>query len=256
MANNWTREQTIIALSVYCKIPFNKASNTNPEIVKAASLIGRTPVAVKMKVGNFGSFDPELKARGIVGLSNTSKLDEMIWNEYSQDWSKLAFDSEKIIAKLKNKTLEDVIGLEKSKLPEGEERERMVKQRINQIFFRNTVLASYDYRCCITGVENPILLEACHIVSWSQDKTNRTNPQNGLCMNPFFHKAYDNYLIGITPDMQIQVSEELLQNTSDDTFMNYLSGLNGKKIIMPNKFYPNKDLLAMHYEQYSCRDKG
>lgn len=47
--NNWTREQTIVALSVYCKIPFNKASNNNPEIVKAAKLIGRTPVAVKMR---------------------------------------------------------------------------------------------------------------------------------------------------------------------------------------------------------------
>lgn len=100
-SRNWTREQTIVALSVYCKIPFNKATNNNPEIVKAAKLIGRTPVAVKMKVGNFGSFDPELKKRGIVGLENTSRLDREIWEEYSKNWEKLAIDSEEIIAKLK-----------------------------------------------------------------------------------------------------------------------------------------------------------
>lgn len=94
--NNWTKEQTIIALSVYCKIPFNKATDSNPEIIAAAKLIGRTPSAVKMKVGNFGSFDPELKARGIVGLSKTSKMDEEVWNEYSKDWERLAYDCEVI----------------------------------------------------------------------------------------------------------------------------------------------------------------
>ena len=84
MADNWTREQTIVALSVYCKIPFNKATNNNPEIQKAAKIIGRSPVALKMKVGNFGSYDPELKAKGIVGLSNSSKLDKEIWDEYDR----------------------------------------------------------------------------------------------------------------------------------------------------------------------------
>ena len=104
--NNWTREQTIIALGVYCKIPFNRASNTNPEIVAAAKLIGRSPVAVKMKVGNFGSFDPQLRAKGIVGLSNVSKLDEEIWNEYYNHWDKLAYDAEIIKAQFLSKTIE------------------------------------------------------------------------------------------------------------------------------------------------------
>lgn len=250
MVNKWTKEQTIVALSVYCKIPFNKASNTNPEIVEAANLIGRSPVALKMKVGNFGSLDPELKARGIVGLSNISKLDEDVWNEYCNDWGKLAFDSKQIIAKLKNRTIEDLIDIDIKSLPEGKERESVVKQRINQDFFRNTVLASYNYRCCISGVSKSELLEACHIVEWSQDISNRTNPQNGLCLNPFFHKAYDNYLIGITPDMIIYVSEELIQKTSDLTFKNYLLGLCGEKIIMPDKFFPQKDLLAIRYNLY------
>lgn len=251
VSNKWTREQTIIALSVYCKIPFNKATNTNVEIVKAAQLIGRSPVAVKMKVGNFGSFDPELKERGIVGLSNTSKLDEEVWNEYCNDWGKLAFDSERIIAKLENRELED--GLDIAKLPKGEEQERIIKQRINQNFFRSAVLASYNYKCCISGVGKTELLEACHIVGWSQDILNRTNPQNGLCMNSFFHKAFDNYLIGITPDFRIAISEDLLLHVSEDTFKKYLSKRNGEKIVLPSKFFPQRDLLAIRYEQYCLK---
>ncbi len=73
--DNWTREQTIIALNFYCKIPFNRVSSTHPDILWIAKIIGRSANSVKMKIGNFGSFDPELKKRGIVGLANTSKLD-------------------------------------------------------------------------------------------------------------------------------------------------------------------------------------
>ena len=50
-----------------------------------ANLIGRSPGAVAFKLGNFGSFDPELKKRGIGGLPNTSKLDKEIWDEFLEE---------------------------------------------------------------------------------------------------------------------------------------------------------------------------
>lgn len=59
MANNWTREQLIVAFNLYCKIPFAKAVQTNPEVIRVASIIGRSPGAVAFKLGNFGSFDSE-----------------------------------------------------------------------------------------------------------------------------------------------------------------------------------------------------
>lgn len=67
---------------------------TNPKVIEVAKLIGRTPSAVAMKLGNFGAFDPELKARGVIGLTNTSALDRQIWEEFSKDWDGLAFESE------------------------------------------------------------------------------------------------------------------------------------------------------------------
>lgn len=250
-SRNWTREQTIVALSVYCKIPFNKATNNNPEIVKAAQLIGRTPVAVKMKVGNFGSFDPELKKRGIVGLENTSRLDREIWEEYSENWEKLAIDSEEIIAKLKNKTIEQAINIDFSKIPEGKERERIVKQRINQTFFRDAVLASYDNQCCITRLAVPALLEACHITNWAEDTQNRVNPANGLCMNALFHRAYDKNLLGISPDYEIFISDKIFDDNAEQRPAHkFFRQFHGKKILLPNRFLPSQDLLAAHFEHF------
>lgn len=250
MSTNWTREQTIVALSVYCKIPFNKASNSNPEIVKVAEIIGRSPSAVKMKVGNFGSFDPQLKKNGIVGLSNTSKLDEEIWDEYSNNWEKLAYDSEMILANMSHRTIEKITNIDIS-IPEGEDRERLVKQRINQSFFRSAVLSSYNNKCCISNLACPDLLDACHIVDWSEDIKNRLNPSNGLCLNVLFHKAYDKNYLGISPDYEVFISEKLLECSIDkDAGRKFFEQYHKSKIHRPDKFLPNKDLLAIHFQQF------
>lgn len=251
MANNWTREQTIVALSVYCKIPFNKASNDNPEIIKVANIIGRSPVAVKMKVGNFGSFDPELKSRGIIGLSNASKLDKDIWEEYCNNWEKLAYDSEVILSKLANKKIGEVNDPDISKIPEGRERERLLKQRINQSFFRNAVLSSYNNKCCISNLACTDLLEACHIIDWSEDIENRLNPSNGICLNVLFHKAYDKNLIGISPDYDIYTSDEIFDDSlSQDGIKRFFLQFHKKKINLPDKFLPNKNLLDIHFQRF------
>jgi hypothetical protein len=43
MANNWTRAETILAFNLYCKIPFGRIDQRNPEIIALAKRIGRTP---------------------------------------------------------------------------------------------------------------------------------------------------------------------------------------------------------------------
>ena len=115
------------------------------------------------------------------------------------------------------------------------------------------MLASYNQKCCITGINNPLLLEASHIVGWSKDIANRTNPENGLCLNSLFHRAYDENLIGITPDYIIQISDEFfgdkIQEVSEDT-RKYVLEFNNRKIILPSRFLPNQDLLAKHYEDF------
>lgn len=252
--SNWTREQTIVALNVYCKIPFKNCSARHPMIKEYAKIIGRTPAALNLKIGNLGSFDPALKAKGIVGLGHASKIDEQVWNEFYDNPESLIYESEMIIAGLRNQPVESSAPMDFTDLPEGMDRLTVVRQRINQQFFHDAVLCSYENRCCITGIGHQQLLEACHISSWREDVKNRTNPRNGLCMNPLFHKAFDRFLFTVTPDYTVEISEQMIDSVEDTSFRKYLISINGTSILMPEKFSPDKNLLSAHYEQYRTRN--
>ena len=67
---HWTKDELILAINLYCKLPFGKMHGRNPEIIQLANFIGRTPSSIALKLGNFASFDPTLKERGIKGASN------------------------------------------------------------------------------------------------------------------------------------------------------------------------------------------
>ena len=250
MNAKWTKEEEILALYAYCHVPFNRAYNSNPWIIKIANLIGRTPAAVKMKIGNLGAFDPQLKAKGITGLTGTSKLDEEIWNEYYGHWDKLVIDAELIMSRLGDKEAEETQAAIDHALPQGSEAIALVKRRINQQFFRSAVLSAYDNRCCISNIANSKLLEACHIVAWNEDESIRTDPTNGLCMTSTFHRAYDKLLISITPEYILQMSDEFLTAVKDAPFADTLHTMNGNRILLPEKFSPNPEYLAQHYEKF------
>lgn len=246
-SNNWTREETIVAFNVYCKVPFKSSSKTNPTIIKYANIIGRSPSALNMKVGNFGRLDPELKKQGITGLVNGSKLEEDIWNEFNGNWDKLAFESEKLIAEFQHKTIEQIETFNIEDLPKGEERETIIKARVNQSFFRSAILSSYNLKCCITGLSIPDFLVASHIKPWSKDEENRTNPHNGLCLNSIHDKAFDRGFITVTPDFKILVSTFFDNYTNDLAVTDFFKKYQNQSIILPDRFLPNKDFLDFHY---------
>lgn len=247
-SNNWTREETIVAFNVYCKIPFKNSSKTNPIIIKYANIIGRSPSALNMKVGNFGRLDPGLKKQGIVGLGNGSKLDEVVWNEFQGNWDKLAFESEILIAKFQNKKIEETIETENFEFPVGLERETLIKQRVNQSFFRSTILSSYNLKCCITGLSIPDFLVASHIVPWEIDEINRLNPHNGLCLNSIHDKAFDKGFITVTPDYKIKVSKYFDDFKNDVAIPEFFLKYENQSIILPDKFLPSKEFLDWHYK--------
>ncbi len=74
----WTREEFILALNLYLKLPFGKLHSNNPEIIRLAKIIGRTPGSVAMRLNNFASVDPYHQQRGIVGLTDGRKQVEPI----------------------------------------------------------------------------------------------------------------------------------------------------------------------------------
>jgi putative restriction endonuclease len=246
--NNWSREETIVAFNVYCKIPFKSSRKSNPTIIKYANIIGRSPSALNMKVGNFGRLDPELKKQGIVGLSHGSKMEEEVWNEFNGNWEKLAYESELLIAKFANKSLEETIAIETADIKQGLDREAVVKQRVNQNFFRSTVLSSYYYRCCITGLSIPDFLVASHILPWSKNKSHRLNPRNGLCLNAIHDKAFDRGFLTITPDFFIKTSKAFRDFANEKAVQDFFIKYENQKINLPDRFLPARDFLEYHYQ--------
>ena len=146
----WSREETILAFDLYCKVPFSKISKTNPDIIELANLLGRTPSSVGLKMANLAHFDKELRARNVSGMSNASKLDGEIFREFESDWDGLSYQAQEIKARLKNTTVENVIcdevALEIEKLPLGEYRDQVMRSRVGQYFFRTAVLSAYRNR--------------------------------------------------------------------------------------------------------------
>lgn len=74
----WSREETVVAFYVYCIIPFASSSKTNPIVIDYANMIGRSPSALNMKIGNIGRLDPELKKKDITGLTHGAKMEELV----------------------------------------------------------------------------------------------------------------------------------------------------------------------------------
>lgn len=245
MNNNWTREESILALALYFELPFSSFHKTNKRVIELANFIHRTPSAVAMKLCNFARFDPELSKRGISGLKNGSRLDEKIWNEYFQNTEALLNDVDKVSGAseiiLINK--DDVI-----EIPKGVEEIALTKIRRGQSFFRNTVLSAYNYTCCITDINLPSLLQASHIKSWkdSEPATERNNPSNGLCLNYLHHKAFDSGYITIDENYKVIISKQLQDNLTKDIFKEMFRRYEGNTIKLPHRFLPDKSFIEYH----------
>lgn len=245
----WTREETILAFDLYCNMPFSKVTKRNPRIIELASLIGRTPDSVVFKIGNLAHHDPKMIAKNIKGLSNTSKLDRMIVEEFFENWEELSYQAKLILAEKQKKDVRDLVPIDDLlEIPEGTYRDTAIRQRVGQYFFRNSVITAYNGRCCVTGLDCSELLIASHIKPWnvSDSRTERTNPSNGLCLNALHDKAFDRGLITIDRNYRIIISSQLNNANMDSDTKDWFGKYEGREIILPDKFLPGKDFIEYH----------
>lgn len=246
----WTREELILVINLYFKLPFGKLHSTNSEILELAQLLGRSPGAVAFKLVNFASLDTSIIESGRKGAGNVSKLDKQIWFEFFDKWEALSIESEKIRAKFTNSSVEFLNHIPEFELPlEGETRNQIIKARVNQNYFRKIVLAAYNNTCCITGLQLPELLIAGHIVPWGKDEKNRLNPRNGIAINPLHDKAFENGLLTITIDYKVKISSEINKLKSERLRNEFFFKYNGKDIIKPSRWLPGKEFLELHFDK-------
>ena len=246
----WTREELILALNLYLKLPFGKLHHGTPEIIHLAQILGRTPNSIAMRLSNFASVDPFHQGRGIKGLTGGIKQVEPIWNEFINNKEDLMFESENILAGLEKQSIETKFEEVLSGIGDfkGETKIREVKTRINQNVFRQIVLANYNRKCAITGIDMPDLLVASHIIPWSINENERLNPENGICLSALYDRAYDKGLIGITEKYKIILSSELKSKEKKEFYPLLFGDLSGMEIQLPQKYLPKKEFLQYHLD--------
>ena len=246
----WTEEETTLAYALYCSMPFGQISARNPKIQKLATLLGRTPSSVSMKMCNLARFDPELQKRNVTSLKNGSKLDGVVFRKYESNLEELAYQVHLIKQNIYHEPshIDILYDQEFKDLPEGKDKVREVKTRIGQDAFRNAILNSYHNRCCITGINNSELLVASHIKPWrdSNPTTERTNPRNGLCLNSLHDKAFDCGLITIDKTLHVIISQNLAKTAMDAPTRNWLKNYDHKQINIPEKFTPSIEFIEYH----------
>ena len=260
---HWRREELLVAFNVYCQTPFGKLHSRNPDIVRVAAFLGRTPSSLAMKLVNFASLDPAVTSTGRKGLGNASRADRAIWDEFNADWEALAVESEMHLKDMVTKSGSAVLT---SQSDEGDFDEAnyvgatkavQIQARIKQSFFRRAVLSSYKQRCCITNISEPRLLVASHIVPWKSDAKNRLNPRNGLCLSALHDKAFDRGLITLTDEFRVEVSPALYAFETEPFIRDTLLAIRGNQISLPEKFAPDVSFLKRHREEvFVRRGKG
>lgn len=224
-------------------MPFGRLHKTNPEIIRVANAIDRTPSSVAMKTVNLASLDPAHTK----GLSNCSSLDKQIWQEFMDDSQAIAVEAEQVYQALvvdktnKQPKEQDLV------LPPGEtESVANVKVRRVQSFFRRAVMVSYQNKCALSDVTQPELLVASHIIPWRSDESRRADPTNGILLNSFYDKAFDSGFITFDKDMRLVASSHLRQAEYPEFIETNVINLQGQSLNLPYRFSPDDSAMEYH----------
>jgi hypothetical protein len=96
-------------------------------------------------------------------------------------------------------------------LPRTTEAERLAVQRIGQDIFRTRLMDYWQSRCPLTGISDPALLRASHIIPWAECESDaeRLDIHNGLLLSALWDAAFDRALVTFNNDGKPEFSPEL-----------------------------------------------
>ena len=245
MRNVWTRNELILALDLYYRLPFGRLNRSTPEVIELANLIGRTNNSVALRLVNFAACDPIIIESGRTGMPGGVSICKPIWDEFLDRKEDLFFEAQQIKANLLHSSIENIVGITKTDLI-GKDRQAFVKQRVNQDAFRSMILNLYEKRCAITGINIPSLLVASHIIPWAENKKERLNPENGLCLSALYDKAFDKGFISFDNQYHVLLADKLQSFCQESYFEKHFASIKGTAIDLPEYHKPNKLFLEWH----------
>lgn len=127
------------------------------------------------------------------------------------------------------------------------------KRRLHQEVFRSRVLYAYGDRCAICRLGRRGLLDAAHIIDDAEDE-GEPIVQNGLALCRIHHGAYDQFLIGIRPDLKIEVAQDVLREIDGPMLQHGLKDISGCRISVPRGTKrPHTHRLEWKYEKFRSR---
>ena len=262
---DWTRDELLILLNVYDKIPFGQFDQDQTLIQSIANGMERTPGSVAMKLGNLASLDPAIHARGRKGLPGASNLDKQVWAEFTGNRGELAPQSEELFRRLFGAGPDDEVvlikksGVRVRKLltaPDGStEGSAQRKVRRGQDYFRQVVLNAYDSCCCITGIQVPELLVASHIKPWRAcNDEERLSARNGLCLSKLHDAAFDSFLITLDDQFRVVLSRRLQRYFPSAALEEAFIPYEKKPIRLPSQLVqPDSAFLDFHRKQFATK---
>ena len=244
----WTREELLLAMHLYWRIPFGQQHKGNRQVIELADALDRTPSSVAMKLNNLTSLDAAELARGVKGLPGASALDAEVWQEFQSNYAVVAPESEGLwrvrVEGLPAGPVEVRPGSVAGERPTETSAQRVV--RLGQDYFRRVVLENFDGRCALTGMAHPALVNASHIASWAEDVAHRLDPSNGIALNRLHDAAFDRYLITFDDQLRMVVGRGLRESLPGEELAAGFLAYEGRPLARPVRHDLSKEMLARH----------
>jgi|SRR5579859_340920 len=127
----------------------------------------------------------------------------------------------------------------------------LVQRRLHQQAFRERVLLAYRETCGICRLHHRELLDAAHILP-DRHPLGQPIVSNGLALCSLHHAAFDRQVVGIRPDLRIEVREDVLREADGPMLLHGLQGFQGSRLVIPRReeLQPNREFLAERYELF------
>jgi putative restriction endonuclease len=125
--------------------------------------------------------------------------------------------------------------------------------RVHQARFRARVVPAYSDRCAICRLKEVRLLDAAHIIG-DLDERGEPEVSNGLSLCSIHHRAFDQDLVGVTPDYRVRVASRLLDE-DDGPMLELLKTFHEQPIVVPARatLRPDRERLAVRFERFVGR---
>jgi putative restriction endonuclease len=130
--------------------------------------------------------------------------------------------------------------------------ERMTRQRLHQPAFRAGIMRAYSTRCAVCSFRHGNMLDAAHITADAHADGDPVT-SNGLALCKIHHAAYDANILGIRPDLTIEIRADVLEEIDGPMLQYGIQAHHGRSLMVvpqSRRDRPASDRLATRYAEF------